>query len=731
MPETDDVVTWGDGQRGRVLHVMTEGTLDVPGGDSVEATPDDPAILVAVWEETDGEWVETDRVAGGRASDFTVVEDDTEDDVPDDAPTEDLVDGDTFSRSAAPALERRSADARWEVREAVDGSVGIIGYAAVFDSPAHGEVVSRSAFDRTLAEGAVVELLFDHAGIPLASTRGGTMTLRTDDTGLVVEVPSLDVEGSSYAASVVSALRRGDLAKMSFSFFPVRESIDRNGTRVLEDVELVDASIVTRPWYDATSVALKSDATNLVEARAATISEPDDTETRDDVAVEAEATSDPANPSETIGDTRMSHDDMIESVEARSEETVPAAELESRVAAVEARTDLEARIAELESRSTNLAETRAYDAVARVEREERTYNPDADRRGISFISDVISRTYGDVEAAQRLARHSQEERTDRGSALESRAIGTSALGAIVVPQYLVDLYAPALRAGRPLADIANRMALPAEGMTVEIPRITTGTSAAVQATQNTGASETNLDETTLSVPVVTIAGQQTVSLQGISRGRGTEQIIVRDLVSAYNTALDSQLINGAGSSGEHRGIRNVSGIVSVTYTDTDPTAAEAYPKLFDLVQQVQSGAFRGVTHFVMHPRRWAFFAAAVGSNSPFLQAGSNVDRAAGQFATPGYGGVAGNIMGVDVILDANIPTNLGTATNQDVILGVSADELHLWEDAAAPLLIRAEQTNAASLGVLLVVFGFSAFTAGRVPGAHGIVTGSGLATPSF
>lgn len=727
MPEYDDVVTWGDGERGRVLHVMVEGTLDVPGGPSVEATPEDPAILVAVWEDSDGEWVETDRVAGGRASDFTVV------DVEDAGwnPDDDEDDEERETRAAAPSLERRTADARWEVREEPDGSVGLRGYAAVFDAPAHGEVVRRSAFDRTLAEGPVVELLFDHEGIPLASTRGGTMSLTVDDRGLIVDVPALDVHGSPYAASVVSALRRGDLAKMSFAFFTREDKYDpQTMTRELTDVELVDVSVVTRPWYDATAVALKSDALDLVEARASTISENDETEVRDDVATAAETVSDPATPNPT-GVTRMSDHD-IEPVEARSEETVPAvSELESRVAAAEARVDLESRIADLESRTANLAETRAYDTVARIEREERTYSPDADKRGVSFLSDVISRTFGDVEAAQRLARHAQEERTERGSSIETRAIGTSALGAIVVPQYLVDLYAPALRAGRPVADIANRMALPNEGMTVEIPRITTGTSAAVQATQNSGVSETDMDETTLSVPVVTIAGQQTVSLQGISRGRGTEQIIVRDLVSAYNTALDSQILNGSGSSGQHRGIRNVSGIVSVSYTDASPTAAEAYPKLFDLVQQIQTGAFRGITHFVMHPRRWAFFAAAVGSNSPILQIATNPEGTAGQFGVPSYGGVVGNILGIPVVLDANVPVNLGSGTNEDVILGVSADELHLWEDAAAPLLVRAEQTSAASLGVLLVVFGFSAFTAGRVPGAHGTVGGTGCATPSF
>jgi len=107
-----------------------------------------------------------------------------------------------------PNLERRTADARWEVREEPDGSVGLRGYAAVFDAPAHGEVVKRGAFDRSLAEGDPVELLFNHDGIPLASTRGGTMSLKLDDNGLIVDVPSLDMT-SPFVMSVVCSLRRG------------------------------------------------------------------------------------------------------------------------------------------------------------------------------------------------------------------------------------------------------------------------------------------------------------------------------------------------------------------------------------------------------------------------------------------------------------------------------------------------------------------------------------------
>lgn len=620
------------------------------------------------------------------------------------------------ARTEAPTLERRTAEARWEVREEPDGTTGLRGYAAVFDAPAHGEVVRRSAFDRTLAEGAVVELLFDHDGIPMASTRGGTMSLSVDESGLVVDVPSLDME-SPYVKSIVSAMRRGDLQKMSFAFFTREDNYDSETmTRELTDVELVDVSVVTRPWYDQTSVALKSeaDAPVLVEARASAISEQD--------APAADLGTPTPIPT---GEPRMSEHD-IDSVEAaRSEES--AAELESRVAAVEARVDLEARIAELESRAAATAEARAYDDVARVTREERTYSVESDKRGVSFIHDVVARTFGDMDASQRLARHQQEERVERGSTLESRAIGTSALGALVVPQYLTDLVAPLARAGRPTADICNRMALPAEGMTVEIPRVTTGTSAATQATQNTSVSETNLDETTLSVPVITIAGQQTVSVQALSRGRGTEQIILRDLVSAYNTELDAQIIGGSGSTGYHRGILNTASIQAVTFTDTTPTVAELYPKLFDLIQKVQSGYYGGISHFLMHPRRWSWMAAAVGTSQPFLQINQNPQGAGGQFGAPSYGGVVGNVAGVPVVLDANIATT--TSTNQDTIYGVTASELHLWEDAGAPLFIRVDQ--ASTLGVTIAAFGFTAFTAGRYPAAHGKISGAGLTTPTF
>jgi hypothetical protein len=178
-------------------------------------------------------------------------------------------------------------------------------------------------------------------------------------------------------------------------------------------------------------------------------------------------------------------------------------------------------------------------------------------------------------------------------------------------------------------------------------------------------------------------------------------------------------------------LTTLSGAVAVTFTSGSPTVALAWPNLFNLVQQVQSGVFAGVTHWVMHPRRFWWFASNVGTNFPFVQFAGSAAQMGGTIAATEYGrGVSGVLAGIPVIVDANVTTT--ASTNQDIIFGVTASELHLWEDSNAPLYIRADDGPAmTSLGVNVVVYGYSAFTGGRYPGAHGRIAGTGLATPTF
>ena len=354
--------------------------------------------------------------------------------------------------------------------------------------------------------------------------------------------------------------------------------------------------------------------------------------------------------------------------------------------------------------------------------------PDMYRQGgdHSFIADAWSSRQGDYKAQERLNKHQDHE---------ARDVGTGAFTGLVVPQYLVDEYAPIARAGSAFYNAVPKKDLPAYGNKIEISRITTGSEAAEQASQNSAVQETNMDDTLLTVNVDTIAGQQDVSRQALERGGqpgfSMENIIFQDLVAAYFGKLDQLMIDGSGSSGQPLGIRNVSGINTVTYTDATPTVGEAFPKLADAVQKVNANRFAPAQAIIMHPRRWGFFTAGVDGNSRplVLPAGNNPDNAMGVGDAAAYGNVVGNLLGLPVITDANVTTTDGGGNDQDQIYVVKADDHILFEDNLFQL--KFEETNAGSLTTKMVVYGYVAFASGRYPTGITKIQGTGLITPSF
>jgi hypothetical protein len=397
-----------------------------------------------------------------------------------------------------------------------------------------------------------------------------------------------------------------------------------------------------------------------------------------------------------------------------------------RIKAEEAEAVKQAR----EVKPTAAAERRPVtrESVARVGVEERTYNPDFDRRGKQFLRDVVRQfLFQDVDASTRLSRHMAEERVERADYL-TRAVGTGAFTGLTVPQYLTDMYAPATAALRPFADICNKHDLPAEGMTVNISRITTATGVALQATENAAVQETNADDTLLTENVQTAAGQQTVSRQAIDRGTGIDDVLMDDLFRRYATALDSTLINQATT-----GLSAVS--TAITYDDASATAAELYPKILAAASGAEAALLAQATptHAVMHSRRWYWLASQMTSTWPFINSTAIPVQAGGTANDVGYNkGIRGRLpIGLQVVVDNNISTALGTATSQDEVYVVPDAECHLWEDPQAPVFIRAEQPAAASLGVLMVLYGYFAYSFRRYTNGMQKVGGTGLTTPSF
>jgi HK97 family phage major capsid protein len=270
-------------------------------------------------------------------------------------------------------------------------------------------------------------------------------------------------------------------------------------------------------------------------------------------------------------------------------------------------------------------------------------------------------------------------------------------------------------------------------MSVVISKINTGTNVAYQTSQNTAAVSQDMADTTLTVNVNTIAGQQSVSKQALLRGYNIEQVVLGDLIRAYHTKLDNALLNGTGANGQPTGLITMTTGILVTYTATTGTVAGLFPKIADCIQQVQSQIFANPNAIIMHPRRLGFFLAGLDSqNRPLVvpTATNPVNAIGVGNGTPTYGQSGYQILGLPIIVDANISTSQGASTNQDTIFVVDLNECHLFEQAGQPTYVQFEESSG-KVAVNTVLFGFSAFTAERYPKAVAQINGTGLATPSF
>lgn len=242
--------------KGKVEKVVTKGQAKSSEGYVLETTPDQPAFAVRIYKEQGNGWVPTDVVSVHRPDILTVIKA-----LP--APRAEDVEM-MEQRKAMATAERITMSAEVRAVDTTDGSLRIAGYAATFNKEADGlnfrEVIAPGAFTRALSSGDPVFLLVNHdmEGIPLASSQSGTLQLRQDKTGLYIEA-ELD-PANPKAQELSSALRRGDMDKMSFAFTVAPDGQTRDaGLRTLTQIErLFEVSVVTLPAYSSTSVGMRS-----------------------------------------------------------------------------------------------------------------------------------------------------------------------------------------------------------------------------------------------------------------------------------------------------------------------------------------------------------------------------------------------------------------------------------------------------------------------------------------
>ena len=323
-----------------------------------------------------------------------------------------------------------------------------------------------------------------------------------------------------------------------------------------------------------------------------------------------------------------------------------------------------------------------------------------DRR--SFFRDLmaVSLPGHDIggEAAARLARHQQEMR-DAG--VERRDLGSTvdAGGSFVPPAYLLDQYITYARPGRPVANIVSQEPLPPT-MQVNIPKILTGTAVAPQASENTPVQETDLTDGYVTADVVTIAGQQTASRQLLDQSPvAVDQIIFRDLTMAFAAETDDQVLNTTGSGNTLDGILNTSGIGA--FTAADNTIQNVYGALGEAVSFIWKNRFLGPDAIVVSPARWGSWITQLDSEHRplFVPTANGPFNAAGLLQNVDAQGIVGQVLGVPVVVDAQIADNTALVGGfSDAVLFESGPRAQIFFE---PL--------ASQLSVLMSVWGYAAF----------------------
>jgi HK97 family phage prohead protease len=145
---------------------------------------------------------------------------------------------------------------------AQNASILIEGYASLFGAPdLAGDIVRAGAFNRSLARGGGVPMLFQHVSGRLA---GRWTTLREDGRGLFVRGLVTDETGSGRAALKLIAGRGLDGLSIGFIARDWRPRI--GGGRELREIELREVSLVSTPMAPAARFVAMPSARQIVLA---------------------------------------------------------------------------------------------------------------------------------------------------------------------------------------------------------------------------------------------------------------------------------------------------------------------------------------------------------------------------------------------------------------------------------------------------------------------------------
>jgi HK97 family phage major capsid protein len=302
-------------------------------------------------------------------------------------------------------------------------------------------------------------------------------------------------------------------------------------------------------------------------------------------------------------------------------------------------------------------------------------------------------------------------------------------GYFVPPLWLIDEYIALPRFGRPIADSVRNIPLPAGTDSINLPKVATGSATAAQTADAASVQSTDMTDTSVNASVYTVAGQQDASMQLLdqSPAPGFDAVIMQDLLSDLATRQDVYVINGSGSSGQPTGILGVNSPNAITYTDASPTLPELWVPWMQSISQIATNRKLPPTATFVTPSIWYWACSQLDTtNRPLIipEAGGPFNPMVLQTGAVTEGPVGRLTTGTPVILDGNIPSNLGGGSNETRVITLRTSDLYLWEGAIQTRVLT--EVLSGTLQVRFQIYRYAAFMGNRLSKAIAIVSGTGM-----
>jgi HK97 family phage major capsid protein len=239
---------------------------------------------------------------------------------------------------------------------------------------------------------------------------------------------------------------------------------------------------------------------------------------------------------------------------------------------------------------------------------------------------------------------------------------TDSAGGFIVPVQIMENMIIPLLQKRITALSLGVQRLPLSGSPVQIPKITTA-STAYWVAENASVTASDLAFGQLNMTPHAVASRVILSNRLINLSSpAAEQITRAQIAKDLGIAIDSAIYVGTGAAGQPTGICQTSGINSYSWSTTSAKANTAYAKLIDMITELsQDNVELANCGWAMHSTAFSALSQMVDSASAY-----NMER---RLFGAGQMNGAAQFMGYKYAITNNLTTLTGSATSNSILFG--------------------------------------------------------------